>query len=174
VIPITGCGINVKSLLFSSLSIFISHFLAKTMLKLLERPKELDAVDSDAAKLEDLYQNSAGPVDDRKFHTLNDADIQRLNDLFYRTQCAASRAAVPGAALAIAGAVVSAGVAGAAPPGGGDASEEAAESIAAGVANAIAMIRAIDGIGLAAFGVALAPMGFMVTLRVLNMVLSRV
>jgi hypothetical protein len=36
------------------------------------------------------------------------------------------------------------------------------------------MIRAIDGLAIAAFGVALAPMGFMVTLRVLNMVLSRV
>jgi hypothetical protein len=173
VIPITGCGINVKSLLFSSLSIFISHFLAKTMLKLLERPKELDAVDSDAAKLEDLYQNSVAPIDDRKFHTLNDADIQRLNDLFYRTQCAASRAAVPGAALALAGAALSAGRVIAA-PGGGNGADQAAQTIAAGVANAIAMIRAIDGIGLAAFGVALAPMGFMVTLRVLNMVLSRV
>ena len=144
------------------------------MLKLLERPKELN-VDSDAAKLEELYQNSAAWVDDRKFHTLNDADIQRLNRAFYLTQCAASRAAVPGVALAFAGAAFSAGAVMADPPGGGgDASEEAAESIAAGVANAIAMIRAIDGIGLAAFGVALAPMGFMVTLRVLNMVLSRV
>jgi hypothetical protein len=143
------------------------------MLKLLERRKV--NADSDAAKLEELYQNSAAPVDDQKFHTLNDADIQRLNDLFYRTQCAASRAAVPGAALALAGAALSAGGVIAAPPGGGgDPSEEAAESIAAGVANAIAMIRAIDGIGLAAFGVALAPMGFMVTLRVLHMVLSRV
>ena len=142
------------------------------MLNLLQRPKA--NADSDAAKLEELYQNSAAPVDDQKFHTLNDADIQRLNDLFYRTQCAASRAAVPGAALALAGAALSAGGVIAAPPGGGDASEEAAASIAAGVANAIAMIRAIDGIGLAAFGVALAPMGFMVTLRVLNMVLSRV
>jgi hypothetical protein len=142
------------------------------MLKLLERPKV--NADSDAAKLEELYQNSAAPVDDRKFHTLNDADIQRLNRAFYFTQCVASRAAVPGAALALAGAALSAGGVIAAPPGGGDASEEAAASIAAGVANAITMIRAIDGIGLAAFGVALAPMGFMVTLRVLNMVLSRV
>jgi hypothetical protein len=142
------------------------------MLILLERPKEVNA-DSDIVKLEELYQNSPAPVDDRKFHTLNDADIQRLNRAFYLTQCAASRAAVPGAALAVAGAIVSAGVVGAAPPGG-DASEEAAATIAAGVANAIAMIRAIDGIGLTAFGVALAPMGFMVTLRVLNMVLSRV
>ena len=141
------------------------------MLNLLQRPKV--NADSDAAKLEELYQNSAAPVDDRKFHTLNDADIQRLNRAFYITQCAASRAAVPGAALALAGAVLSAGGVLADPPGG-EASEEAAESIAAGVANAIAMIEAIDGIGLAAFGVALAPMGFMVTLRVLNMVLSRV
>jgi hypothetical protein len=122
-----------------------------------------------------LLDESTSVVDDRQFHTVTDDDVQRLNDLFYRTQCAASRAAVPGAALAFAGAALSAGGVIAAPPGGGgDASEEAAASIAAGVANAIAMIRAIDGIGLAAFGVALAPMGFMVTLRVLNMVLSRV
>lgn len=47
-------------------------------------------------------------------------------------------------------------------------------SIEGGVTNAIAMIDSIDGIALAAFGVALAPMGFMLTLRVLNMVLSRV
>jgi len=46
--------------------------------------------------------------------------------------------------------------------------------VKAGVDNAVNMIKAIDGIGLAAFGVALAPMGFMTTLRVLNMVLSRV
>ncbi len=63
-------------------------------------------------------------------------------------------------------------------PGGGagatDAAAAAAASIQAGVTNAINMIKAIDGIGLAAFGVALAPMGFMTTLRVLNMVLSRV
>ncbi len=57
--------------------------------------------------------------------------------------------------------------------GAGDAAAAAA-SIQAGVTNAINMIKAIDGIGLAAFGVALAQMGFMVTLRVLNMVLSRV
>ena len=57
---------------------------------------------------------------------------------------------------------------------GTDAAANAKTVIEGGVANAIGMIRAIDGIGLAAFGVALAPMGFMVTLRVLNMVLSRV
>ncbi|HEY0057339.1 MAG TPA: hypothetical protein VGB63_18460 [Pedobacter sp.] len=132
---------------------------------LLERP-QLNAL------LDDDPQDSAP---DLRFRTITDDDVQRLNDLFYRHQCTLSRVAVPGAALALAGAALSAGGVIAAPPGGGgDASEEAAESIAAGVANAIAMIRAIDGIGLAAFGVALAPMGFMVTLRVLNMVLSRV
>lgn len=143
-------------------------------IQFLERPKVNAANAADTAKLEELLKDSAPAVDDLQFRTITDDDVQRLNDLFYRTQCAASRAAVPGAALALAGAALSAGGVIAAPPGGGDASEEAAQSIAAGVANAIAMIRAIDGIGLAAFGVALAPMGFMVTLRVLNMVLSRV
>jgi hypothetical protein len=109
-----------------------------------------------------------------QFHTVTADDIKRLNESFYRYQCTLSRVAVAGTAVAVGGAVLGSGSAFATPPGGGDASEEAAASIAAGVANAIAMIRAIDGIGLAAFGVALAPMGFMVTLRVLNMVLSRV
>jgi len=61
-------------------------------------------------------------------------------------------------------------------PGGGAGAGDAAAaaSIQAGVTNAINMIKAIDGIGLAAFGVALAQMGFMVTLRVQNMVLSHV
>jgi hypothetical protein len=36
------------------------------------------------------------------------------------------------------------------------------------------MILNVNGIALAAFGVALTPMGFMLTLRLLNMVLSRV
>jgi hypothetical protein len=143
-------------------------------IQLSERPKVNAANAVDTAKLEKLLKDSPPAVDDLQFRTITDDDVQRLNNLFYRTQCAASRAAVPGAALALAGAALSAGGVIAAPPGGGDASEEAAASIAAGVANAIAMIRAIDGIGLAAFGVALAPMGFMVTLRVLNMVLSRV
>jgi hypothetical protein len=139
VIPITGCGINVKSLLFSSCRYSLVIFCEKkTMVKLLERPRELDAVDSDAAKLEDLYQNSAGSVDDRKFHTLNDAEVQRLNELFYRTQCAASRAAVPGAALALAGAALSSGRVIAAPPGGGGGGGAAA-SIATGIANATSM-----------------------------------
>lgn len=54
------------------------------------------------------------------------------------------------------------------------ASAAAAASIATGVTNSINMITAVNGIGGAAFGVALAPLGFMLTLRILNMVLSRV
>ena len=54
------------------------------------------------------------------------------------------------------------------------ASAAAAATIATGVQNVINMITAINGIGGAAFGVALLPLGFMLTLRILNMVLSRV
>ena len=137
-------------------------------IKLLERPKV--NVESDV-----LLKDSAPAVDDLQFRTITDDDVQRLNDLFYRHQCAVSRVAVSGAALAAGGAVLSGGSAFAATGGAGAAAADgAAASIAAGVKNAIDMIKAIDGIGLAAFGVALAPMGFMVTLRVLNMVLSRV
>jgi|SRR4028118_261989 hypothetical protein len=135
-------------------------------IKLLQRPQV-------NALLDDDPQPSA-PVAD-SFRTITDDDVKRLNDLFYRTQCAASRAAVSGAALAAAGAALSAGGAFAAAGGAAsDAAANAKTTIASGVTNAIDMIKAIDGIGLAAFGVALAPMGFMVTLRVLNMVLSRV
>jgi hypothetical protein len=62
-----------------------------------------------------------------------------------------------------------------APSGGaGSGGNDAAATIATNVEAAINMIRAIDGIGTAAFAAALAPLGFMLTLRVLNMVLSRV
>jgi hypothetical protein len=132
---------------------------------LLERP-QVNAPPDDP-------QDSA-PVDLR-FRTITDDDVQRLNDLFYRHQCALSRVAVSGAALAAGAAVLGAGGAYAATgSAGSDAAANAKTTIENGVKNAIDMIKAIDGIGLAAFGVALAPMGFMVTLRVLNMVLSRV
>lgn len=139
--------------------------------QLLERPKV------NTAELDDCLNDSTSAVDDRQFHTVSSDDVKRLNELFYRHQCALSRTAVFGAALGVGGAILSGGGVFANPGGGGaagDASAAAAASIAAGVTNAINMIKAIDGIGLAAFGVALAPMGFMVTLRVLNMVLSRV
>jgi hypothetical protein len=135
--------------------------------QLLERP-QANAPDPD-----DPLENPASA--DLRFRTITDDDVQRLNELFYRHQCVVSRVAVSGATLAVGGAVLSGGSAFATTGGGGAAAADgAAASIAAGVKNAIDMIKAIDGIGLAAFGVALAPMGFMVTLRVLNMVLSRV
>jgi hypothetical protein len=132
-------------------------------------------------ELLELPQNAVAPDDpiddspsDLRFRTITDDDVQRLNDLFYRHQCAISRAAVGGAALAAAGGILGAGGAFATGSAGSDAAANAKTTIENGVKNAIDMIKAIDGIGLAAFGVALAPMGFMVTLRVLNMVLSRV
>jgi hypothetical protein len=138
-------------------------------IKLLERPEV-------HAEPDVLLKDSAPAVDDLQFRTITDDDVQRLNDLFYRHQCAVSRAVVSGAALGVGGAVLTAGGAFATTGGAGAtaAAAGAATSIKDGVKNAIDMIQAIDGIGLAAFGVALAPMGFMVTLRVLNMVLSRV
>ena len=121
------------------------------------------------------FDNSTSAVGDRQFHTVTPDDIKRLNELFYRHQCAVSRVAVVGAALGVGGAVVSGGSAFAQTGGaGGNAAEAAAASITAGVKNAVDMIKAVDGIALAGFGVALAPMGFMLVLRILNRVLSRV
>lgn len=120
------------------------------------------------------------PPDSSEIFSIGQADVDDITRAFYDFQYAQAvrSAAVSGAALGIGGAVLTAGGAFATTGGTGggasNAAEAAAASIAAGVTNAINMIKAIDGIGLAAFGVALAPMGFMVTLRVLNMVLSRV
>jgi hypothetical protein len=117
-------------------------------------------------------------ADSPEIFSINQADVDELTRAFYDFQYkqAARSAAVSGAAVGVGLGIVAAGSAQASPTGGGasDAAANAAASIAAGVTNAINMIKAIDGIGLAAFGVALAPMGFMATLRVLNMVLSRV
>ncbi|HEY9299279.1 MAG TPA: hypothetical protein VIQ31_23545 [Phormidium sp.] len=118
------------------------------------------------------------PADSPEIFSIGQEDVNDITRAFYDFQYkqAARSAAVSGAAVGVGLGIVAAGSAQASPTGGGasNAAEAAAASIAAGVANAINMIKAIDGIGLAAFGVALAPMGFMVTLRVLNMVLSRV
>jgi hypothetical protein len=133
--------------------------------QLLERPK-VNAKDS-----------TTSAIDDRQFHTITSDDVKRLNELFYRQQCALSRTAVSGVALGVGAVIVSGGGAFAQTGGGGgggSAADAAAESIEAGVQNAITMIENVDGIALAAFGGALAPMGFMLVLRVLNMVLSRV
>lgn len=136
---------------------------------LLDPPKLDERVDDDAERLDDF---------DNIF-SLTQNDVARLNAAFYDfyTSRSAQSVAISGAALGVGGFIVGAGAVSANPGGGagaGDAAAAAASSIQSGVTNAINMIKAIDGIGLAAFGVALAPMGFMVTLRVLNMVLSRV
>ena len=123
-----------------------------------------------------LLEKLQAPPDEPRFNSLTPEKLAQLEAAFAQNQehKALRTAGVSVGVLVVGGFVLGGGGAYATPPGGGDASEEAAASIEAGVANAIAMIRAIDGIGLAAFGVALAPMGFMTTLRVLNMVLSRV
>ena len=133
-----------------------------TQVQVLERELFVDDDDSTPA------------LDALQFHTVTTDDVKRLNESFYRYQCALSRTAVAGAALGVGGAVVSGGSAFATGGGGSNAADAAAASIEAGVQNAITMIENVDGIALAAFGVALAPMGFMLVLRILNMVLSRV
>jgi len=137
-------------------------------IKLLERPKVNVPEFDDSA-----------PADDLQFRTITDDDVQRLNDLFCRQQFNLSHTAVSGAALGVGGVILSAGdvfaqTGGGTGGAGGNAADAAAASIAAGVKNAVDMIKAVDGIALAGFGVALAPMGFMLVLRILNMVLSRV
>ena len=133
-----------------------------TQVQVLERELFVDDDDSTPA------------LDALQFHTVTTDDVKRLNESFYRYQCALSRTAVAGAALGVGGAVVSGDSAFATGGGGSNAADAAAASIEAGVQNAITMIENVDGIALAAFGVALAPMGFMLVLRILNMVLSRV
>lgn len=114
-----------------------------------------------------------------RFRTVTDDDVQRLNRIFNAQHAISNRDAVVGvgAGLVVGGAFLSADSAyatGGTGGAGGTAAAAAKDIVAGGVTNSIDMINAIQGIGLAAFGVALAPMGFMVTLRVLNMVLSRV
>ena len=122
-----------------------------------------------------LEKLQAPPDEPRPFNSLTPEKLAALEAAFHQDQHikALRTAGVAGAVAAVLGF----GGGAYAAPGGGAANNAAANakaSIEAGVTNAIDMIKAIDGIGLAAFGVALAPMGFMTTLRVLNMVLSRV
>lgn len=126
-----------------------------------------------------LEKLQAPPDEPRSFNSLTPEKLAALEAAFYQDQHnkALRSAGVAVGVFAVGGFVLGSGGAYANPGGGagaGGAADGAAASIQAGVTNAINMISAIDGIGLAAFGVALAPMGFMTTLRVLNMVLSRV
>lgn len=113
-----------------------------------------------------------------RFNSLTPEKLAELESAFAKSQehQALRNAGVSVGVLVVGGFIIGGGGAYAAPGGGAanNAAANAKASIEAGVTNAIDMIKAIDGIGLAAFGVALAPMGFMTTLRVLNMVLSRV
>lgn len=118
-------------------------------------------------ELETRPQNSQLDSSDQIF-SIDREQVEKLNELFWKVESSKSfkSVAVSGATLGVSGAVLTQTQ----PAHAAD----AAATIAEGVASAIAMIDAIDGIGIAAFSVALAPMGFMLTLRVLNMVLSRV
>jgi len=113
---------------------------------------------------------------EKVFNSLTPDQLAKLERAFWDDDCKrqAQKALMNAGVVGVGVGLLSAGGSFATAPAAGDASAAAAASIASGVTNAINMIKVIDGIGLAAFGVALAPMGFMVTLRVLNMVLSRV
>ena len=124
-----------------------------------------------------VLEKLQAPPDEPRFNSLSAEQLASLESAFAQNQQhkALRTAGVSVGVLVVGGFVIGGGGAYATTGGAsGNAAEAAAASIEAGVTNAIDMIQAIDGIGLAAFGVALAPLGFMTTLRVLNMVLSRV
>lgn len=124
-----------------------------------------------------LLEDLPVDVENKPFNSLTPEQLSKLEAAFWSDEEAKKfrKVAEVSGVAAVGVAVLGAGDAFAATgTGGADAASNAKTVIQGGVANAIGMIQAIDGIGLAAFGVALAPMGFMVTLRVLNMVLSRV
>jgi hypothetical protein len=112
--------------------------------------------------------------------SINSEQSAQISDLFWKFEAERFRRAA-NVAAGFAGVVGVAGSASAAGGGGAGAagntqaaSDQAAATVAAGVTNAITMILNVNGIALAGFGVALTPLGFMLTLRSLNMVLSRV
>jgi hypothetical protein len=123
---------------------------------------------------------------DPEIFSIDAARVAELNALFWEQECKRNNIAVfsRGSAVAVITVVASVSPVLAQTGGGGGsggsggaadaASAAAAASIATGVTNSINMITAVNGIGGAAFGVALAPLGFMLTLKILHMVLSRV
>jgi hypothetical protein len=111
--------------------------------------------------------------------SINSEQSSQISDLFWKFEAERFRPAANVAAgfsgvVGVAGSASAANVAAGAAGNAQAAFDAAATTIAAGVTNAITMILNVNGIALAAFGVALTPMGFMLTLRLLNMVLSRV
>jgi hypothetical protein len=128
-----------------------------------------------------LFEKLQAPPDEPKFNSLTPEKLAELEAAFHQQEnikALRNAGVVVGSGVVLGFAVLGAdGAYAQTAPGGGAASNAAANAkatIEARVTNAIDMIKAIDGLGLAAFGVALAPLGFMTTLRVLNMVLSRV
>jgi hypothetical protein len=131
-----------------------------------------------------MTQTLDGPTQDREIFSIDAERVAQLNALFWQQEESRNNIVPFSVASAVAvttivgfsNPVLATGGGGGGGTGGAAdaASAAAAASIATGVANSINMITAVNGIGGAAFGVALAPLGFMLTLRILNMVLSRV
>jgi len=124
-----------------------------------------------------LEKIQAPPDDPKSFNSLTLEKLLQLEALFHQEQNtkALRDSGVIGVGVVVGFAILGADGAYATTGGAGAAAGAGAkDSIASGVKNAIDMITAVDGLALAAFGVALAPMGFMLTLRILNMVLNRV
>jgi hypothetical protein len=131
-----------------------------------------------------MIQTLDRQTEDSEIFSIDAYRVAELNALFWQQEeskrnniVAFSRvgSAVAVTTLSFGTPVFAAGGGGGNASGAADAaSAAAAQSISTGVTNAINMITAVNGIGGAAYGVALAPLGFMLTLRILNMVLSRV
>jgi hypothetical protein len=125
-----------------------------------------------------LEKIQAPPDEPKSFNSLTPEKLAQLEALFHQEQnikALRDSGVVVGVGVVVGFSVLDAGGAYAQAGGAGAAAGAGAkDSIAGGVKNAIEMISAVDGLALAAFGVALAPMGFMLTLRILNMVLNRV
>jgi hypothetical protein len=131
-----------------------------------------------------MLQTNLEETQDCPIFSIGADEVARLNALFWQEENKRNNivlfsrvgAAAAVTTLTFATPVFAAGTGGGGNAGGAAdaASAAAAASIATGVTNSINMITAVNGIGGAAFGVALAPLGFMLTLRILNMVLSRV
>jgi len=128
-----------------------------------------------------MLQMNLEKTQDCPIFSINAEEVSRLNALFWQQDIARRNnivtfSRVGSVSVATATVVFATPVLAQTAPGGGagGGGVDAAATIKTNVEAAINMIRAIDGIGTAAFAAALAPLGFMLTLRVLNMVLSRV
>src|SRR5688572_25306865 len=129
--------------------------------------------------MKNMLQMNLEKTQDCPIFSINADEVSRLNALFWEQDITRRNNIVTfsrfgSVSVATATVVFSTPVLASGTGGTGGTGTDAAATIATNVQAAINMIRAIDGIGTAAFAAALAPLGFMLTLRVLNMVLSRV